>query len=205
MDIILFDIEKKLIQAWSRVFKEIEEVRICNKEFSDLMAECQKKSRLNIMVCTAGNAFGIMDGGLDYSVKQYFGNELQEKIQEAIYDTYLGEQPVGTALVVETKYKGIKLCHTPTMRIPQPVIDPRIIFTCMRSTLIAAKKNKVDTVLIPGFAHLSGRVPASIVSSLMYRAYLDYMDSVKERRKNLTWEYINEYKSIDDVLIGRFI
>ena len=35
-----------------------------------------------------------------------------------------------------------KVLHTPTMRIPQPILDPRIIYTATRSTLVEVIKNR---------------------------------------------------------------
>src|SRR5882757_5106525 len=53
-------------------------------------------------VATAGNSFGLMDAGMDLAVLKFFGQQIQEKVQKRILDDYCGEQPVGTAFIVET-------------------------------------------------------------------------------------------------------
>lgn len=53
-------------------------------------------------VATAGNSFGLMNAGMDLAVLKLFGEALQERIQTRILKEYLGEQPVGTSIVVPT-------------------------------------------------------------------------------------------------------
>src|SRR5678809_83114 len=53
-------------------------------------------------VATAGNSFGLMDAGMDLAILKFFGHELQDKIQKRIINEFYGEQPVGTAFIVET-------------------------------------------------------------------------------------------------------
>ena len=42
------------------------------------------------------------------------------------------------------------------MRTPQEIVDPRIIYQCMRSALIEAKKNNIKTILISMFGTATG-------------------------------------------------
>src|SRR5436853_7809956 len=53
-------------------------------------------------VATAGNSFGLMDAGMDLAVLKFFGVHIQERIQKKILEDFCGEQPVGTAFIVET-------------------------------------------------------------------------------------------------------
>ena len=53
-------------------------------------------------VATAGNSFGLMDAGMDLAVLKFFGVHIQERIQKRIIEGYCGEQPVGSAFIVET-------------------------------------------------------------------------------------------------------
>src|SRR3979490_1916800 len=70
-------------------------------------------------VATAGNSFGLMDAGMDLAVLKFFGPELQEKIQTRIIEEFYGEQPVGTAFIVETgRLDHPYVAHVPTMRVP---------------------------------------------------------------------------------------
>jgi len=66
---------------------------------------------------TAGNSFGRMDGGVDRALVRYFGRELEERIQSLIIDRFLGEQPVGSCMLVETGRtdRWFPECHPSTM------------------------------------------------------------------------------------------
>ena len=46
--------------------------------------------------------------------------------------------PGGTAFsfIIDTGVKGIKLIHTPSMRIPSLIKDPTIVYHCTRSALL---------------------------------------------------------------------
>jgi O-acetyl-ADP-ribose deacetylase (regulator of RNase III) len=46
------------------------------------------------------NSFGLMDGGTDAAIVRFFGEELMERVQKRILAEYLGEQPVGTSMLV---------------------------------------------------------------------------------------------------------
>lgn len=43
-----------------------------------------------------------MDGGVDAAITQFFGMQLQKKVQKYIITNYDGEQPVGTSFILET-------------------------------------------------------------------------------------------------------
>src|SRR3954462_3859610 len=73
-------------------------------------------------VATAGNSFGLMDAGMDLAVLKFFGTQIQERIQKRILEDYCGEQPVGTAFIVETgRLDHPYVAHAPTMRIPMNI------------------------------------------------------------------------------------
>jgi O-acetyl-ADP-ribose deacetylase (regulator of RNase III) len=68
------------------------------------------------------NSFGLMDGGVDAAITRFFGAELMYRVQKHIIEEFLGEQPVGTSIIVETGHtKHPFLAHTPTMRVPLPI------------------------------------------------------------------------------------
>ena len=51
-------------------------------------------------VVTAGNSFGLTDAGMDLALVRFFGTHVMEQVQQQILEDYLGEQPVGTCLIV---------------------------------------------------------------------------------------------------------
>ena len=139
-------------------------------------------------VVSPGNAFGIMDGGYDYYIVKHFGEQLQARVQEYIIRNYGGEQPLGTSFFVQANEKGQSLIHTPTMQTPRAIKDPFIVYQCMRSTLMCAKKHKVKSIVIPLFGSGTGALHPQIVAELMWRAY----EQLQSPPKKLDWDYAFE-------------
>lgn len=140
-------------------------------------------------VVTAGNSFGIMDGGIDLAMMNYFGESIQEKVQSAIINEYFGEQPIGTSLIVETNDDRIPyLAYTPTMTVPTNIKNTNNVYHAMRATLMQIEKHpKIKVAAIPAFGHGSGGVHASDVAYQMAKAYLQII-SMKDK---LDWDYAN--------------
>ena len=137
-------------------------------------------------VVSPANAFGLMDGGYDLELTQWYGTQLQEKVQQYIINNYYGEQPVGTSFIIETNKDNQYLIHTPTMRTPEEIVDARIIYQCMRTTLIEAKKNKIESILIPMFGAHTGNVKPQIVSKMMWKAY----EQINNPPSKIDWQYV---------------
>src|SRR5580704_19229464 len=90
-------------------------------------------------VATAGNSFGLMDAGMDLAVLKFFGFELQSLIQKKIIEEFYGEQPVGTAFIVETgRLDHPYVAHVPTMRVPMNIAGTDHVYLATWATLIAA-------------------------------------------------------------------
>ena len=130
MKITLLDRNKGMTDAWHKYFKDIEDVEIVNEDFATFM---DKHTNIDAIVSPA-NSFGLMDGGYDKAITNYFGEELMKDVQKSIMLKWYGEQPVGTSMTVPIK--GVKssmpdryaiLIHTPSMRTPEIIKDSRII------------------------------------------------------------------------------
>ena len=137
MKIYFLDREMSKLSWMKRYFKDADVEFAC-----DDLEDFLNKTQVECIVSPA-NAFGLMDGGYDYYITHYFGNQLQERVQNYIIKNFYGEQPLGTSFIISANDKGQKLIHTPTMQVPKEIKDPFIVYQCMRSTLICAKKNKV--------------------------------------------------------------
>lgn len=186
MYIYLLDINKEMTNAWHKYFGNINNVEIINDDFVHFM-----NTHPNIeAVVSPANAYGLMDGGYDGAITRYFGEDLQHKVQNIIVKEWYGEQPVGTALTVLTdkavanSHKLIRLIHTPTMRSPEVIIDPRIVYQCMRTTLIEAKKQDVQSIVIPAFGGLCGAVSYEL---LAYYMFLAYKQIINFKPHDITW------------------
>ena len=105
---------------------------------------------------TAGNSYGIMTAGIDAAVAARFGRSLVQRVQRHIVGAFLGEQPVGTAFVVETDDPWCpRLVHAPTMRIPGSIAGTDAVYRAAWAALVAVHQEnargeaKIETVCMP--------------------------------------------------------
>ena len=144
MKIYLLDNNPAMTEAWEQYFPAVPNVKIINDDFANFMnthsVDC---------VVSPANAYGLMDGGYDYAISEWFGWDLQKKVQKYILEKLYGEQPVGISIIIDTGKNGIKLIHTPSMRYPDKIREPLIVYQCMRTCLMTAMNNGVRTIVIP--------------------------------------------------------
>ena len=65
------------------------------------------------------------------------------------------------------------------MLLPEMIVDDRVVYHSMRSTLICALQNKVKSILIPLFGAGTGRVPIDVVCKQMFTAYRQIVEDEK--------------------------
>ena len=121
-----------------------------------------------------------------------------EDVQQVIIEDWSGEQPVGTSISVPIRNrfvenqkgerKNVILIHTPSMRTPERIKDRRIVYQCMRTTLIEAKKQEVDSIVIPAFGGFYGKVPPRVVAKMMYLAY----NQINNNPTKICWRYADK-------------
>ncbi|KAH3742525.1 phage tail protein [Pelomyxa schiedti] len=113
--LVLVDANAELCEALRRSFATFSEVAVIQSLFENVSEEWT-------CIVSPGNSFGLMDGGMDLCLTSYFGEGLQTAVQSHIVENFDGEQPVGTAFVVETgNSKHPYLVHAPTMRVPESI------------------------------------------------------------------------------------
>ena len=166
MKIILLDNKEEMCNAWKKYFNGIDDVEIVNDYI-----QSYDLNKVDCLVSPA-NSYGLMDGGYDLALTKMFGDQLQKMVQNYIIDNLYGEQPVGSSIIVDIPNTNKKLIHTPTMRIPSPIVDSEIVYTSMRSTLICALKNNIESIIIPAFGGATGMVPMEIIAKEMFKAYI---------------------------------
>lgn len=135
-------------------------------------------------VVSPANAYGLMDGGYDAAISEWFGDQLQERVQKYIIEHYYGEQPVGTSFIIDAGKSGQKLIHTPTMRVPSEILDPAVVYQAMRTTLMVALENNVKSIVIPIFGGLTGQVLPEVAAKLMWLGY----DRIMHPNKTINWD-----------------
>ena len=130
-----------------------------------------------------------MDAGMDLAVLKFFGLQLQEAIQKRIIEDYCGEQPVGTAFLVETgRLDHPYVAHAPTMRIPMNIAGTDHVYLATWATLLAvrhhnrAAQKKIETLVCPAFGAGTGGVSGIEVGFQMKLAWQHF----KTPPKNIT-------------------
>ena len=92
---------------------------------------------------------------------------------------------MGTSFTIDIPGTDQKLIHTPTMRMPSKIREPEIVYQCMRTTLMEAIKNNVESIVIPAFGGATGMVPYRIIAKLMKMGYDQITEGVTCGVKNL--------------------
>lgn len=143
-------------------------------------------------VVSPANAFGLMDGGYDLAITEWFGDQLQERVQQYIIDHFYGEQPVGTSILIDAGTDGQALIHTPTMRTPQRILDARVIYQCMRTALMCAAEHGIESIVIPMFGGSTGGVRPQLAADMMWRAYRQ----LKNPPERIDWNDVEEIEIV---------
>lgn len=175
--LILVDPDLRVIEAWRAHFDH-PSVQIVHGRFEALSA-------FDCMV-SAANSFGLMDGGVDLAITRFFGYELMDRVQQRIIRDYLGEQPVGTSMLVETGHPAHPwLAHTPTMRVPLDIRGTDNVYLAMLAMLREITHHArrqgsppIRTVACPGLGTATGRVPPLEAARQMWTAWQAWRDPI---------------------------
>lgn len=170
----LLAVKDEQAEAFHMAFADIADAEIVREDFCNFM---EAHPAVDGIVSPA-NSFGMMTGGLDRALRDFFGMDLQDAVRETILTEHFGEQTVGTSIALDIPgFPGKKLFHTPTMRTPSVILDYQTVYLCMRSALMEAIKAEVEHLVVPAFGGSTGRVPADIIAQNMRTAY----DQIREQ------------------------
>jgi O-acetyl-ADP-ribose deacetylase (regulator of RNase III) len=110
-------------------------------------------------VVSPANSFGFMDGGVDWAYLEFFGKELQHRLQLIIRLQKFQELLVGSAVLVPTYHESIPyLIATPTMRVPKIIEDPADIMLATRAAVRVANDFRFKHIVMPGMGTGCGQV-----------------------------------------------
>ncbi|WP_425617225.1 macro domain-containing protein [Anatilimnocola sp. NA78] len=176
---------EEMCESFRRRFAGLPGVRVIQGRFENLEPhDC---------FVTAGNAFGIMTAGIDAAVIHRLGEPLMERVQFKIMNEYFGEQPVGTAFVIETGSAEIPfLCHAPTMRVPGPINGTDKVYSATWAALLAiqahnqSSSQKIFTAAMPAMGAGFGGVPHDEAARQMSVAYRHFCDPPHR----LDWDFV---------------
>lgn len=164
-------------------FDRIENIEVVHGRFEDL-------PRFDCMVSPA-NSFGLMDGGVDAAISEFFGWDLQKKVQQRIIEEFYGEQPVGTSIIVETGHPEHPfLAHSPTMRVPMSIVGTDHAYLAMSAWIRSVRaynrqsSQRIEVVACPGLGTGVGGMPFDEAAWQMSLAYRNAMNPPAE----LNWE-----------------
>jgi O-acetyl-ADP-ribose deacetylase (regulator of RNase III) len=175
LKLILVDPNPSLCAAFRHFFAGMPNVEIVPAFFEEL-------AEFDCMV-SAANSFGLMDGGIDAAIVRFFGDPLMDRVQQRILDDYLGEQPVGTCLLVESHHpKHPFVAHTPTMRVPMDITGTDNVYRAMWAMLLAVRNHnrtsepRINSVACPGLGTGTGQVPYPEAARQMALAYRNFVN-----------------------------
>ncbi|RUS32047.1 hypothetical protein BC938DRAFT_476387 [Jimgerdemannia flammicorona] len=132
-------------------------------------------------IVSLSNSFGLMDGGVDANISDYYGgaDKLITHVQRRLEADWSGQQNPGTCTIVDlqdllvgsgtTRAAGQHypryLLHTPIMRLPKH-IDPStdLIYRCVWAILSAVRRhNSPHNLLTPSGAQHPARINSLIM------------------------------------------
>lgn len=170
MKIILLDRNYMMVFAWQKYFNEECNVEIVTNTIENYL----NKNKVDAIV-TPGNSYGVMTGGFDLGVRNYFGIDLEYRVQKYI-DTKLNcKQKVGTSFIIDGGKNNIEVIYTPTMEEPSEISDLNIVYESTISSLKLAKECKLETIVLPAFGGATGKVNFFKIAELMFKAYKDFL------------------------------
>src|SRR5215471_1607810 len=167
MQIILCDRNGEVTEAWEKL-EWPDNVRILNTDFREIPNIVPDAT---LAICSAGNSYGVMGGGIDRTIDYTFN--VQRSVQEHIKTMWYGELPVGSAELIHLPPRFIPwsyLIYTPTMRVPEIIIMTSNVYIAMRAALRVGETLDA-TLVIPGFGGSCGRVPPVSIAKQMFLAY----------------------------------
>ncbi|AIQ69524.1 macro domain-containing protein [Paenibacillus graminis] len=191
IELILADINPDLCCEFEQAFAGLEDVKVMNSPFQEIEEwDC---------IITPANSYGIMDGGFDLRVAEFFGPELQRSVQASIFVYHARMQAVGTSLIIETENtKHPFVAHTPTMRFPMIIAGTINVFLAMKAALQAILNHNdngggehrkyIERVICPGLGTATGGVTFNVAADQMRAAY----DIVFDSPRRMNWEVVRE-------------
>jgi O-acetyl-ADP-ribose deacetylase (regulator of RNase III) len=165
----LADRNAEVARALAAAFADADAVEVAEGDLLDLEHDA---------VVSPANSFGDMGGGIDKAIDDFHRGAAQRAVMAAIAEHFLGELPVGMALVVELPARRFPfVVAAPTMRVPGGMAGSLNAYLTMRAALVAVLRHNtrggrpIRSVAIPGLGTGVGGMPAAAAAGQMRAAY----------------------------------
>lgn len=193
VQLILVDPNPDLYEAWGRHFPSHADVEIHCARFETITGADA--------LVTAGNSFGLMDGGVDLAVARAFP-QAEARVRTNIQGRWHGELNVGAAVVDITFAESPRwLVYAPTMRVPLDIRGTDNVYRAMWAALVEVERHnescpspdaywywRINTLMMPGLGTGAGQMPVDEAARQMALAWRNF-NAVPDRP---TWEAVTE-------------
>lgn len=165
----LVDRDPKVVEALETAFGK-------DKNICILRSDICKTSGPKMVIATAANSFGEMNGGVDGAINTWLSSPyeyLSDRVKRVLREKYHGEQPVGTCFFVPPVNPVVKwVAHVPTMRVPKDVSKTFNAYHAFRA-LVSACLNMTDinAVTCPAFCTGAGEMSPETAARQMKLAW----------------------------------
>ena len=161
----LGDLDSGVARALADAFADDDLVEVVRGNLLDL--DCDG-------VVSPANSFGDMGGGIDKAIDDLHQGKAQTAVRAAIAERFLGELPVGMALVVELSGPRLPfVVAAPTMRVPGSVAGTINAYLSMRAVLVAVLLHEkvIRSLAVPGLGTGVGGMHPADAAEQMRAAY----------------------------------
>lgn len=196
MRIVLNDINVNIVANWTQEFKGVENVAIVHDDFRNLPLHVPSTK---FVLCTAGNSYGVMGGGLDLTVARTFLG-IEDNVQHIIESEFHGEMFVGQSTIIELElhyYPFVGVMYTPTMRAPMRLNQSENVYLATFSALNLFREytlfNQNTVLVLPGFGGLCGNLHPRAIARAMRLAWNNHH---KEDMPKTTLEMRQEHEKV---------
>jgi|GEM_PF-2479592 len=179
LKLILVDPQAFLCRTFEDYFANLPNVEIVNGYFEDL-------SFFDCIVTSASSL--ATNNDIDSVILEFFGDDVIKLLQQRVREEFLGEQPLGSSLIVETNHPLHPfIAHTPSLRMQTYRAGREHVYQSIWSTLLAVRKHnqlynhclqkQINIIAIPGLGTSLGRLPLDEVARQMSMAYQNFLYS----------------------------
>lgn len=132
-------------------------------------------------IVSPANSFGDMSGGIDQAIDNYYKGAAQKRLKAEIDRYFLGELPVGMALILPMKSDNFSfLIAAPTMRVPGLLRKESInVYLAMRAMLVGVIRHNeihsraIKRIVLPGLGTGVGGMSYLEAAQQMHKAYMN--------------------------------